>query len=160
MTLEELNAGSPPIAVQTLRQCCGSRVWAERIVAQRPFVDKNALTSTADRVWFSLDPTDWLEAFASHPKIGENSRAKWSSEEQSGMRRATADSVAQLNRLNIDYERKFGWMFIVCATGKSAEDMLRELTCRLNNDSKTEIAIAAAEQAKITKLRLEKLLDE
>lgn len=160
MTLEELNGASAPVAAQRLRQCCSSRVWVERMLARRPFVDKAALAQTADNVWFALDSTDWLEAFASHPRIGENSAAKWSSHEQSGMRSATADSVARINQLNIDYERKFGWIFIICATGKTAEYLLGELTYRLNNEPETEMTIAAAEQAKITKLRLEKLLEE
>jgi OHCU decarboxylase len=122
----------------------------------------------ADRIWRSLGSADWLEAFQAHPRIGEKKAAaaqseearKWSAQEQSGIRDAAADTMAALAEGNRDYEQRFGFIFIVCATGKSSEEMLAILQRRLQNDAETEIAVAAEEQRKITRLRLEKLLQQ
>jgi 2-oxo-4-hydroxy-4-carboxy-5-ureidoimidazoline decarboxylase len=159
MTLDELNNASETVARESLKQCCGSEAWVERMLALGPFADRSALLSAADSAWGSLTAADWLEAFAQHPKIGERSAARWSSEEQRGMERASLTTAAAMNQLNIEYERKFGWIFIVCASGKSAEEMLSLLAARLKNEPADELPIAAAEQAKITRLRLEKLLN-
>lgn len=120
---------------------------------------------TADRVWWELGPEDWLEAFRGHPKIGERASAdgaletrRWSSAEQSGTRGARADVLEALANANRTYEARFGYIFIVCAAGKSAEEMLALLDQRLQNDPGAEIRVAAEEQCKITRLRLEKLL--
>lgn len=147
-------------------KCCGSKNWAQQMVDSRPFAGPVELLETADRVWWSLAPKDWLEAFHSHPKIGEKQAAaatareaqQWSADEQSGIRtsaQATIDSLASLNRV---YEEKFGFIFIICASGKSSEEMLASLRERLENEPDEELRNAAAEQARITKLRLEKLL--
>ena len=160
MTLHELNTGSEAAVSESLKRCCDSQVWVQRVVALRPFADESSLLQAADDVWGSLTRSDWLEAFAQHPKIGQRSASKWSSTEQSGMDHASMDTHAAMHQLNIDYERKFGWIFIVCATGKTADEMRTLLIERLNNDPTTELAIAAAEQCKITKLRVQKLLDE
>ena len=125
------------------------------------------LTLLANEMWWSLDQDDWLEAFRSHPRIGEKKAAQpvatqskeWSGQEQSGMREADQSTVNNLARLNREYEEKFGFIFIVCATGRSAADMLDILRQRLRNDIETELPIAAAEQAKITELRLKKLVN-
>ncbi len=119
-----------------------------------------------DRVWWSLTPDDWLEAFRSHPKIGEKKASdkvsaqsqQWSGQEQAGVSRASQDTADSLAALNRAYEQKFGFIFIICATGKTSEEMLAALQTRLNHDSDTELRLAAAEQAKITELRLKKLL--
>ena len=137
------------------------------MVAERPFMSLNELLDTADHIWWSLDPRDWLEAFQSHPKIGEKKAAsavavaaqRWSEDEQSGIRNSAQETIAALAKLNRMYEEKFGFIFIVCATGKSSEEMLSNLRRRLNNDPDEELRIAAAEQAKITQLRLRKLID-
>ena len=125
------------------------------------------LIAQANDVWRTLDRDDWLEAFRSHPKIGEKKTAnpvaaqsqQWSTQEQRGVANATPDAVDKLARLNRAYEEKFGFIFIVCATGKSSDEILALLEQRLTNVPETELPIAAAEQAKITELRLRKLLD-
>lgn len=166
MSLEWLNALTVDEAARALTQCCGSRRWSEEISNDRPYATVDDLLTHADRVWWSLTPDDWLEAFRSHPKIGEKKASnnvsaqsqQWSGQEQSGMNNAsqqTADILAELNRA---YEQKFGFIFIICATGKSPAEMLAALQERLQHNSDTELRLAAAEQAKITALRLKKLL--
>ena len=138
------------------------------MAAERPFASSNQLITTADRIWWSLGADDWLEAFASHPKIGEKTAARataaearsWAAQEQSGVLEATQDTVHSLAALNLEYEKKFGYIYIVCATGKSSEEMLEILRNRLPNDSETELRIAAQEQSLITKLRLAKLMNQ
>ena len=124
-----------------------------------------AVFEVADRLWWELDRSDWLEAFASHPKIGDGvsprrehaATAEWSNSEQSGTERASPTLLDKLAELNRRYEARFGYIFIVCATGKSAAEMLEILEQRLSHCPDDEIKLAAAEQAKITRIRLEKL---
>ena len=131
----------------------------------RPFTDFGELTNKADEIWKALDPKDWLEAFAAHPKIGSSKAAPsqkaraadWSKNEQSGTATASDLVLSDLEETNRLYAEKFGYIFIVCASGKSAEEMLGLAKRRLDNDPASELAIAADEQAKITRLRLEKL---
>jgi OHCU decarboxylase len=128
--------------------------------ARRPFSDTLQLLAAADEIWWGLRNDDWLEAFASHPQIGGNGSAhRWSSQEQSGVQTAADETRRALALGNQRYLEKFGFIYIVCATGKSAEEMLQLLNQRISNDRETEIRIAAEEQSKITKLRLRKLLD-
>ena len=132
-----------------------------------PADDLVELLEDAEEQWFKCSEEDWKEAFAHHPKIGDidslkkkfASTAKWASAEQSGVNTASENTIEALAEGNKKYEDKFGYIFIVCATGKSAEEMLGILESRLQNDPKEEIEIAADEQNKITKLRLEKLLE-
>jgi OHCU decarboxylase len=163
--LASLNSLPDDVAAKELRQCCGSTRWAEQMSSARPYETVEALITHADRVWWSLTPDDWLEAFRSHPKIGEKKASdkvsaqsqQWSGQEQagvSGAAQATVDSLAQLNRA---YEEKFGFIFIICATGKTSEEMLAALQQRLQNNPDTELRLAAIEQSKITELRLKKL---
>ena len=155
--------------------CCGSRRWAERMLSQRPFRDRDDVFDSAERIWWDLAREDWLEAFAAHPRIGQRATGigqpgspahrapltahqQWSSQEQSQVA-AAADAIkAALAEANAEYERRFGHIYIVCATGKSAEEMLELCRSRLGNEAGQELRVAAAEQAKITRLRLEKLL--
>jgi 2-oxo-4-hydroxy-4-carboxy-5-ureidoimidazoline decarboxylase len=131
------------------------------MIERRPFMDDASLHAQADEVWWQLRERDWLEAFSKHPKIGERrENAKWPAAEQAGMVRASADAVESMHRRNIEYRDKFGWIFIVCATGKSAAEMLALIEQRLHNEPTDEMRIATAEQAKITHLRLTKLLAE
>ena len=138
------------------------------MAAECPFVNSDQLIMIADRIWWSLEPDDWLESFASHPKIGENKAIRstapeaenWAAQEQSGAQRAPAEIAVALAELNREYEEKFGFIYIVCATGKSSEEMLGILRDRLHNDADTELRIAAREQSRITKLRLGKLIDQ
>ena len=159
-SLEWLNALPADEASNEFLKCCGSTRWAETMVQRRPFLDIEELTRTANEVWWSLGRADWLEAFRSHPKIGETAAPsqQWSGQEQAGVRDATQDTIDSLARLNREYENKFGFIFIVCATGKSAGEMLAILRERLRNETDAELPIAAAEQAKITELRLKKLV--
>ncbi len=164
--LHRLNSLSLADAEAGLRECCGSTKWAHRMAHLRPFQSVEQLLDSADRVWGELKPEDWLEAFRCHPKIGEKKAASaqpsqtsgWSSNEQSGTRGARAELLDALAKANRAYEDRFSYIFIVCATGKSAEEMLALLEERLHNAPGSEIRIAAEEQRRITRLRLEKFL--
>jgi len=161
-----LNSLTPEEAAKELRQCCGSRRWAEQMSNNRPYSTLESLITHADRLWWSLTPDDWLEAFRSHPKIGEKKASdkvsaqssQWSGQEQAGVSSASQDTVDSLESLNRAYEQKFGFIFIICATGKTSDEMLVALRERLEHDAAEELPIAAAEQCKITELRLKKLL--
>lgn len=166
--LERLNALSLKEAEGEFLKCCGSTRWASEVARARPFTDFRELSIKADSVWWGLDESDWLEAFSRHPKIGERKAAEtqdaqaraWSSEEQAETRKSSEEILSGLAEMNRAYERRFGYIFIVCATGKSTEEMLEILRERLGHDPHTEIRIAAEEQRKITQLRLEKLLKQ
>ena len=161
------NALAAEAAREELLKCCGARRWAEAVEQGRPYLSLRHLIAQANDEWRALDRDDWLEAFRSHPKIGEKKAAntvtaqsqQWSAQEQRGVANATAGAVDKLARLNHAYEEKFGFIFIVCATGKSSDEILASLEQRLNNAPEVELPIAAAEQAKITELRLRKLLE-
>jgi|SRR6185436_957853 len=165
--LDRLNSVSAETAAGEFLKCCGSSNWAQRMAAERPFMSLNQLLDSAEQIWWSLDPADWLEAFHSHPKIGEKKAAaptsdqskRWSETEQAGVSSATSDTLQTLANLNREYEGRFGYIFIVCATGKSTAEMLSMLTARLGNNPEEEFRNAAAEQAQITQLRLKKLID-
>lgn len=160
-----LNSLSPADARAALLRCCGSGRWADAMTARRPFASAEELHTAADEEWAKLGRPDILEAFAAHPRIGDldalrrkfATTAAWAGAEQAGTATATDDVLRGLADGNRDYEAKFGYIFIVCATGKSAAEMLAILRGRLPNDPAAELAVAAAEQAKITHLRLEKL---
>ncbi|HSY24118.1 MAG TPA: 2-oxo-4-hydroxy-4-carboxy-5-ureidoimidazoline decarboxylase [Polyangiaceae bacterium] len=152
-------------AHRALLRCCGSQRWADAMLDRRPFGSAAALRAAAREVWAGLDRDDYLEAFASHPPIGGGaedhaalaSTRAWSAEEQSGAAGAAADVARALRDANRVYRQRFGFLFIVCATGKSADQMLAALQVRLTNEPEIELLIAAAEQGKITELRLEKV---
>ena len=164
--LEWLNSLPHEEAVKTLLQCCGSKRWAENIAKSRPYPDVETLIKGANDTWWSLQQDDWLEAFRTHPKIGEKKATdpvsersrQWSGQEQAGVATASRETVDTLAALNWAYEQKFGFIFIICATGKTSEEMLATLKNRLENEPATELPIAAAEQSKITELRLKKLI--
>ena len=161
-----LNSLTADEAAKELLQCCGCKRWAKEMANARPYQSEETLLARADEVWWSLNRSDWLEAFRSHPKIGEKKAAdkvsaqsqQWSGQEQSGVANAPQDTVDSLAALNADYEQKFGFIFIICATGKNSDEMLSALRERLQHDREAELPIAAAEQGKITELRLKKLL--
>lgn len=166
MTSAQLNALSNDAARAELLRCCGSTRWADGMLARRPFADKAAALAAADAAWAQTGEKDRLEAFAHHPRIGGKDalRAKfaatkaWAQGEQAAVAAADEATLDALEKGNANYESRFGFIFIVCATGKSAAEMLDLLKARLPNDRALEMTIAAAEQAKITKIRLEKLL--
>jgi len=160
VTLDDLNYLNPASAEAAFSRCCGSTAWARAMAAARPFASLEAVTDAGDTIWRSLAPGDWLEAFAAHPKIGERSRgSSWSDREQSGMQSADDDVRRRLVSGNAEYASRFGYIFIVCATGKTAAEMLTALETRLSNDPAEELQVAQEEQRKITRLRLAKLMD-
>lgn len=162
-----LNELAPEEARKELLKCCGATRWAETVKRERPYASLEQLIARSNDIWWSLDEADWLEAFRSHPKIGERKAAnavsaqsqQWSAQEQQGVQNAAQEAVEKLAQLNADYEKKFGFIFIVCATRKSTDEILALLEQRLPNDASVELPIAAEEQAKITELRLRKLLE-
>jgi OHCU decarboxylase len=164
--LERLNALSADDAQRELLTCCGARAWARRMAEARPFADADELLERADTTWWSLDEDDWREAFRAHPRIGgtkaqagqTDREQAWSAGEQAGMRAAAEETRDALAEGNAAYEARFGYIYIVCATGRTADEMLDLLQSRLQNDPGTEIRAAAEEQRKITRLRLQKLL--
>ena len=180
MELIALNALDRETAEREFLRCCGSTRWAREMAAARPFPTVAALAATADEIWSALDRADWLEAFGAHPRIGEPAaaaarlkarapdkelereasaeRSVWSAQEQSGVAAASAAIRDRLAAANRDYFARFGYIFIICASGKSADEMLAALERRLTNDPGEELRMAAEEQRRITRLRLEKLL--
>ena len=164
-SLATLNTLAPPRAEAALLACCGSARWARRMVQRRPFEDAADLLADAAAIWSELVPEDWREAFSKHPQIGEKPQQEaareraWSEQEQSAADAASERTQAALAEANTDYQQRFGYIFIVCATGKTAEEMLANLRQRLQNDADTELRVAADEQRKITELRLQRLLD-
>jgi 2-oxo-4-hydroxy-4-carboxy-5-ureidoimidazoline decarboxylase len=152
---------------ELLQKCCGSKAWIDKMIAAPPLEDLVDLVETAEEKWWQCSEKDWLEAFEHHPKIGDINSLKekyantvaWASNEQAGVNAASNEILQTLAKGNDDYEQKFGHIFIVCATGKSAGEMLEILQSRLPNNAEDEIKIAADEQLKITKLRLEKLFE-
>jgi OHCU decarboxylase len=161
-----LNSLPSAEAEEELLKCCGSTRWAQQMAAARPYPTLETLLASANEIWWSLDRNDWLEAFRSHPKIGEKKAAdpvstqssQWSGQEQGAVATASQETVDSLATLNRAYEEKFGFIFIICATGKTSSEMLSALRERLEHEAVDELPIAAAEQSKITALRLNKLL--
>jgi len=164
VTLAEFNALPEADAQLALLDCCGSERWAARVASRRPYGNPEALHKAADSIWCNLGRDDWLEAFSHHPQIGEkpasgsDSARRWAEGEQAGARAVSEDVKARLARANRAYADKFGYIYIVCATGKSAEGILAILNQRLQNDPASELSIAAEQQRLITRIRLEKLL--
>lgn len=160
MTVAAYINGLPANAARTaLARCCASHQWVKRMLAGRPYTSDPQLYQAAEREWWALDRADWLEAFAAHPRIGDRPTDDWSRGEQSGVAPAGPDLRLALREENGAYERRFGHVFLVCATGRSAPDLLVELRTRLANDPETELRVTAGEQGKITRLRLEKLVN-
>ena len=164
MTLAELNALPSAQAESALLDCCGSSRWAAGVGSRRPYATVEALHKSADAIWWNLERADWFEAFSHHPQIGDKpaigseSARQWAAGEQARARAASDDVKSRLARANRAYFEKFGYIYIVCATGKTAEGMLAILNQRLQNDLPSELSIAAEQQRMITRIRLEKLL--
>ncbi len=165
-TLARWNSLSVDEAVKEILNCCGSTAWARQVAARRPFADESSLIDASDEIWNRLPPSDWDEAFSSHPRIGERKAsadastqaAAWSSQEQQNVADAAEEIRLVLARANREYEARFGRIFIVCATGKSASEMLELMRQRMLNDDATELRVAVEEQGKITNIRLRKWL--
>ena len=168
MLVYQINELDDKTAHEMFRKCCGSTAWYEAMASRRPFVSLQQMYELSDEIWWSLPAEEWLSAFAKHPQIGdmESLRKKfsttgaWAAGEQAGCSNADENVLAALAQGNQEYQKKFGYIFIVCATGKSADEMLNILRARLKNEPADELIEAAGEQAKITKLRLEKLCQE
>jgi 2-oxo-4-hydroxy-4-carboxy-5-ureidoimidazoline decarboxylase len=165
LSLEEFNQLTPEAAQSGLLLCCGSKKWAEQMAASRPYRTFEALNGAADEVWFSLSKSDWLEAFSHHPRIGErqlrekfSATAQWAEQEQKGASGASENLLKALAVGNEAYQKRFGFVFLICATGKSAEEMLLALDQRLGHGPERELKTAAGEQSKITQIRLKKWL--
>jgi 2-oxo-4-hydroxy-4-carboxy-5-ureidoimidazoline decarboxylase len=167
MTLSDLNTLPKPALAEALQKCCGATAWVQNMAAQFPVADAETLMHQATAIWNSLREADWREAFTHHPKIGGDvtalrekfaSTSTWAEGEQASVKQASQATLEALAAGNTEYERKFGYIFIVCATGKTADEMLALLQARLPNEPEDEIVIAAGEQDKITRIRLEKLI--
>lgn len=165
MTIANFNHLNAEQKKELLTQCCGSSAWVDKMIAALSIEKLADLKKAAEEKWYECSDDDWLQAFTHHPKIGDinslkkkfTNTAAWALNEQSGVNTASNKILEELAAKNKDYEKKFGYIFIVCATGKPAEEMLAILQSRLTNKPGDEIKIAAEEQIKITKLRLEKL---
>lgn len=165
--LRRLDALPAEEAEAALRACCHCTRWARAMAAARPFGTPAALFETAERLWADASDDDVREAFRGHPRIGESKAAagqsdaekRWSSQEQRGASTASDEARRALAEVNRAYEARFGHIYLVCATGKGADELLAIAQARLGNDPATELRVAASEQMKITRLRLEKLLD-
>lgn len=166
MTLQALNQLDQEALRAALGRCNGSTAWIEGMAALFPVSDKERLLQAATEVWQACGSGDWIEAFRHHPRIGDLSALRekfaatgdWAKGEQAGAGKASDEVLRSLAECNDLYESKFGFIYIVCATGRSAAEMLADLMMRLNNDPAQELRIAMGEQNKITLLRLEKLL--
>lgn len=154
--LIELNGLSPEKAEERLHSCFASRKWARLVAAGRPYPDLDALFVGAERAWSELEASDWSEALAGHPRVGERggSSAAASEREQSGVRAADEETLAQLAEENRRYEARFGHVFLISAAGRGADEILAAIRTRMANDPVTEAKTAAAEHRKIARLRL------
>jgi allantoicase len=165
--LEKFNRLPRQRAIRTLLDCCGSKKWAQQMAALRPFAGESELFEAADKTWSTLAREEWLEAFLHHPPIGETrasakqsaTASRWSAKEQSSTQKAAPEVLEALAAQNRAYAERFGYVFLICATGKSSDQILNSLRQRLPNDPDSELRIAAEEQRRITRLRLEKLLE-
>jgi 2-oxo-4-hydroxy-4-carboxy-5-ureidoimidazoline decarboxylase len=161
--LANWNALSAGEAIKLILACCGSQDFAKAVVDARPYAELNGLLHKADAIWWSLNERDWLEAFACHPRIGESPAhispqfSAWSKEEQSSSAKAATPVVASIAEKNRQYEERHGFIYIVCASGRSAEELLAILERRIDNSTSVEIKEAAEQQRQITHLRLRKL---
>lgn len=173
MNIDQLNRLPEEEAMTAFRQCCGASHWVERMVFARPFEDMGEVLETSDNVWEECDVDDYEEAFSFYPRIGDPDGSagmqgagsglgdlarKWAALELKGVEAAVPHMLDQLARANTEYEEKFGYVFVVCAPGRSAEEIIAAMAGRMRNDPKEEIYTAAGEMNKITRLRLKKLL--
>ena len=166
MTLTELNTLDNPALKEAITKCCGAKAWVEKMINIFPVYNQQTLFNQASKIWFQCNEDDWRDAFTHHPKIGDLNSLKekfaststWAEGEQASVKQTSTKVLEALAEGNTLYEKKFDFIFIVCATGKSAAEMLALLQARLPNKPQDEILIAMEEQHKITELRLQKLL--
>lgn len=163
MTLQDFNKLDRDTAARELFSSCGSRNWVSLLMQKFPFGSQETLIENARKIWYDeCDKNDWLESFSHHPKIGDKKSLteKFAGKEQASVASATEEIIDALAKANKDYKKKFGFIFIVCASGKSPEEMLRLLKDRLKNNIDDELTIAMGEQHKITLIRFKKLLED
>ncbi len=163
MTLSQYNNLDAATASKHLMDCCGSTQWVSAMMRNFPFASEKQLVDLSAKIWYDeCSESDWRESFTHHPKIGDvkSLTEKFAGKEQAGVAVATQETIATLAQANTDYENKFGFIFIVCATGKSANEMLQLLLDRLKNTAEEELHIAMGEQQKISIIRFKKLLTE
>jgi 2-oxo-4-hydroxy-4-carboxy-5-ureidoimidazoline decarboxylase len=165
--LSSWNAASVDEALDAMVACCGAQRWAAAMVARRPIGSVEKLSEAADEVWSTMEEADWMEAFACHPRIGERKAthasaqsAAWSRQEQMSANTAAERILSDLAAGNARYQQRFGFTYIVCATGRSAEEMLEILNRRLASDRAAELREAAEQQRQIMQIRLGKWLLE
>jgi 2-oxo-4-hydroxy-4-carboxy-5-ureidoimidazoline decarboxylase len=166
--LARWHALPPEEAAAEVLSCCGSAAWAAKLAGMRPFVDEQNLFAAANECWQHLPEADWLMAFRSHPRIGEQhaqnkttaTSASWSRSEQRQMKDADTAILMRMREAHREYEERFGRIFIVCASGKQPAELLRILEHRLNNDPAQELLESAAQQQQIMQLRLRKWLGD
>jgi 2-oxo-4-hydroxy-4-carboxy-5-ureidoimidazoline decarboxylase len=165
VTLDELNAMAPTDAADAMWRCCSSVRWAGMMTALRPFKNEAELYQAAESAWWELSSPDWLEAFSHHPRIGTRLSAlgtrptdEWAKGEQAGVKDASEKLRNELDKWNAEYEKRFGFVFLISATGMPAGEMLAQMERRMRNEPAAEIRVAAGEQALITRLRLAKML--
>lgn len=166
--LSALNEMPPNVANTAFLACCASHKWADAMTAARPFATASQLYETADRVWRGLGPDEWRHAFAAHPRIGERHAARdvgsraasWSKQEQSAATASDTNTLAELAEVNRQYEARFGHVFLICASGRAAPEILANAKQRMTNDTVTELTAAAEEHRQITRLRLARLIEE
>ena len=162
--LDDWNQLPGPDARAPVLACCGSHEFADALVRARPFANADALLAAADNIWWSLGESDWLEAFACHPRIGESAAnssrqfSAWSVEEQSTARSGANTALDSISEKNREYEARHGFIYIVCASGKSADELLTVLDRRIGNPTEHEIREAAEQQRQITHIRIRKWL--
>ena len=164
--LDLLNALPAEDAAEEFRACCASTRWVEAMVAARPFATLDELLAASERIWWTTGPEDWLEAIASHPRIGETAtRATvsevargWSVKEQEAVAASEAGVRLELAAAIEEYERRFGWIYVVFATGRGASELLADVRSRLDNDRERELVSMAREQVAIMQLRIRKML--
>lgn len=168
MTVDELNALPHDRAAELFTACCGAHRWVFEMIRRRPYSSVDDVIDVANEAWRATTERDWREAFDHHPRIGESrsatqtdrQAASWSAGEQSGAVSADANAKRELAAVNAEYEARFGHIYLVCASGRSADELLAIARSRLGNDAETELRVAAEEQRQIMELRLQKLLAE
>lgn len=163
MNLSDFNNLDKEVAAKHLLDCCGSEKWKAQMMQHFPFASEKQLVDLSAKIWYhDCNESDWRESFTHHPKIGDvkSLTEKFAGKEQAGVAVATVETINQLAQANTDYENKFGFIFIVCATGKSADEMLQLLLARLQNTTHEELHIAMGEQQKISIIRFKKLLTQ
>lgn len=160
VTLSEFNRLPQSIAIDKLLRCCGSQSWAKQMVSKRPFDRRAEVLTEAKHIWDTLDESDRIEAFGAHPEIGERTKGGYASVEQAMALVSPEATLERVRKLNALYRSKFGFVFLIFASGRSSSEILTVLEKRLENTKEAEMDNAGEEQLRITLLRLERMVKE